>query len=87
MKDCFQYQGNAGIKGSLDAIREAFRNELISDGESWMDTIQSRIKTVSAYDEATAKTIAAKIIYRYYPLLMPFSVRWNSCASTTGTNR
>lgn len=33
MKDYFLYQGNPAITGSRDAIRTAFKNGLIADGE------------------------------------------------------
>ena len=37
-----RFSNNNSIKGSRDAIREAFKVELISDGETWMDMIKSR---------------------------------------------
>ncbi|NHE55829.1 nucleotidyltransferase substrate binding protein [Cyclobacterium plantarum] len=40
MRDFFFYQGNPEIHGSRDAIREAFKNGLIEDGEIWMDMIK-----------------------------------------------
>ncbi|MDY0163534.1 nucleotidyltransferase substrate binding protein [Desulfobotulus sp.] len=43
------YQGNSAIRGSRDAIREAFKYGLIEDGESWMETIQTRNQTPHAY--------------------------------------
>jgi len=48
MKDYFEYQGSTGIAGSRDAIREAFRRGLVSDGEAWMATIGSRNLSVNA---------------------------------------
>ena len=33
MKDYFLYQGNPEISGSRDAIRSAFKDGLITDGE------------------------------------------------------
>ncbi len=42
LKYYLEYQGNNSIKGLRDAIREAFKVELISDGETWMDMIKSR---------------------------------------------
>ncbi|WP_295461058.1 HI0074 family nucleotidyltransferase substrate-binding subunit, partial [uncultured Thiodictyon sp.] len=35
MKDYFEYQGNTDITGSRDAIREAFRRGLVTDGDTW----------------------------------------------------
>lgn len=68
MKDYLEYQGITGITGSRDAIREAFQNELIEEGESWMDTIKSRNKTSHLYNDETAAEIAENIINVYYKL-------------------
>lgn len=72
MKDFFEYQGNVSIKGSRDAIREAFATGLIEDGDVWMDTIKSRVQTVHAYDESTADEIATKVIGQYFPAFVDF---------------
>jgi len=42
MKDLFVYQGNTQIMGLGDATREAFQNQLIQDGENWMEMITNR---------------------------------------------
>lgn len=48
MKDYFEYQqGATTITGSRDAIRAAFQAGLIEDGESWMDTIKSRMEALT----------------------------------------
>lgn len=78
MKDYFQYQGNVEIRGSRDAIREAFRNEIIEDGETWMETINSRVRTVHSYNEATADDIADKILNKYYALFSTFKAKMQS---------
>ncbi len=70
LQDYFKAQGNTQIRGSRDAFREAFKQELITDGEIWMETISSRISTVHTYDEATAHQIARKIIDQYYDLFI-----------------
>ena len=72
MKDYFEYQGNVSIKGSRDAIREAFATGLIEEGDIWMDTIKSRVQTVHAYDEDTADDIAEKVIEVYFPIFVDF---------------
>lgn len=65
MKDYFYYQGNSEIRGSRDATREAFRNNLIDKGEVWMEMIRSRNKTTHTYDESTANEIIDQIL-KYY---------------------
>ena len=72
IKDYFYYQGNSEINGSRDAIREAFKFELISDGEGWMGMIKSRNLTSHTYNEDVADEISSEIVESYYPLFMDF---------------
>ncbi len=78
MKDFFEYQGNVSIKGSRDAIREAFATGLIEDGDVWMDTIKSRVQTVHAYDESTADEIASKVVEQYFLIFVDFKRKMES---------
>ena len=68
LKDYLQDQGNQNIRGSKDATREAFKVELISNGEQWMAMVQSRNLSTHTYDEHTANELAEAIVDRYYPL-------------------
>lgn len=65
MKDYLEFQGETGIAGSRSAIKLAFNRELITEGEIWIDMVESRIKSVHTYDEAIAKEIANKIVNSY----------------------
>ena len=75
MKDYALFQGVSEIAGSRDAIRYAFSNDLITDGDLWMDMIKSRIKTSHTYNEETAHEIYVKIIHDYYPAFLAFKVK------------
>ncbi len=75
IKDFFIYQGNTSIMGSRDATREAFHNQLITDGEGWMEMIKSRNQTSHTYNKATADDICHNILTRYYPLFAQFNDR------------
>lgn len=70
LKDFLLDQGNQNIKGSKDATREAFKVELIGDGEQWMAMIQSRNISSHTYDERTAERLVQVIIRDYYPLFV-----------------
>ncbi|MBS0422988.1 MAG: nucleotidyltransferase substrate binding protein [Proteobacteria bacterium] len=70
LKDFLRDQGNQNIKGSKDATREAFKVELIGDGEQWMAMIQSRNVSSHTYDERTAEQLVQVIIRDYYPLFV-----------------
>lgn len=72
MKDYAIFQGNSTVGGSRDATKEAFKLNLIQDGENWMDMIQSRNKTSHTYNEHTANEIFEKIIRNYFPLFVSF---------------
>jgi nucleotidyltransferase substrate binding protein (TIGR01987 family) len=72
MKDYAAYQGNPNITGSRDAVREAFKMQLIKDGETWMDMIESRNKTSHTYNEGTTNEIFGKILTEYYPVSLEF---------------
>jgi nucleotidyltransferase substrate binding protein (TIGR01987 family) len=72
MKDYAAYQGNPNITGSRDAVREAFKMQLIKEGETWMDMIESRNKTSHTYNEETSNEIFGKILNEYYPVFSDF---------------
>lgn len=75
IKDFFEYQGNTSIMGSRDATREAFKRNLISDGEGWMDMIVSRNKSSHTYNEETATEIVDKVLTLYFDLFQEFDTR------------
>jgi nucleotidyltransferase substrate binding protein (TIGR01987 family) len=66
LKDFLNDQGNNEIYGSKDATRQAFKYELINDGEIWMDMIKSRNNSSYTYNEAVAEEIIDSIITNYY---------------------
>lgn len=72
MKDFLEYQGNQNVKGSRDAIREAFKVALIEDGETWMETIQTRNATSHGYDKAMAEEVVNTIINDYMHIFKQF---------------
>jgi nucleotidyltransferase substrate binding protein (TIGR01987 family) len=70
LKDYLQDQGNQNIKGSKDATREAFKVELIADGERWMAMIQSRNISSHTYNEQIADELVGIILEQYFPLFI-----------------
>jgi len=81
MKDFSEYQGDTNIRGSRDATRAAFKIELISDGEGWMDMIKSRNQTSHTYNESTADEIAEAIKTQYFTLFKEFEQKMESIRS------
>jgi nucleotidyltransferase substrate binding protein (TIGR01987 family) len=73
LKDYFEYQGNTSLAGSRDATREAFKMNLIEDGEGWMEMIKSRNTASHTYNEAIAAEIMNKIVLYYAELFERFN--------------
>ncbi|WP_295587890.1 nucleotidyltransferase substrate binding protein [uncultured Lamprocystis sp.] len=68
------------MTGSRDAIREAFRRGLLTDGDTWMETIKSRNRSSHTDDENTAKQLIATISTRYMTLFDEFQTRMQGLA-------
>ena len=67
LKDYLKFQGIVEIVGSKDASRVAFKNELIENGDHWMDMIKARNLTSHTYDPATAQQIVQDVQDKFYP--------------------
>ena len=61
--------------GSRDATREAFKLELITEGEHWMEMIRSRNMSSHTYNEDTVNEIRDKILDTYYRLFKDFEAK------------
>ena len=72
MKDYFLYQGNSRIMGSRDATREAFQNQIVGDGDGWMEMIKTRNKAVHTYNEEMVDDIITKNVELYHALFIDF---------------
>jgi len=72
MKDFLKEKGIQGIIGSKDAVRIAFQNEIITDGQIWMDMIESRNKTVHTYLDEILEREYYLIKNSYFPLFTAF---------------
>jgi nucleotidyltransferase substrate binding protein (TIGR01987 family) len=75
MKDFLLDKGLLGIIGSKDATRLAFQNEIIEDGQIWMDMIDSRNKTVYTYHGNILDVEYHKIKNIYFPLIEKFNAK------------
>lgn len=84
IKDFYEEQGEANIQGSRDAFRLAFKRNLISEGETWMAMIKSRMLTSHTYNEDTAKDIADKIKVEYWPMFSQLSQTLNNIKKVEG---
>jgi len=66
MKDYLEEQGIIDIIGSKAAVKNAFQNSLIDDGQIWIDMIESRNISSHSYDEETANKIIEQIKNIYF---------------------
>lgn len=81
IKDYFSDPGNNDITGSRDAIRVAFKNDLVRDGEGWMEMIKSRNSSSHTYNDAVAEKIAFDIVGKYAFLFEEFRFKMESLLS------
>ena len=78
MKDFLIYDGIQNIIGSRSAVREAFNKGIISNGEIWMEMIESRNRTSHTYLESILESEYNKITKNYYPLFIEFQIKMKS---------
>lgn len=78
LKDYLLYEGIQNVTGSRSATREAFKIGMISDGQKWMEMIESRNNTVHTYNENILKVEYDKIINQYFPLFIDLQTKMKS---------
>lgn len=78
LKDYLLYEGIQNVTGSCSATREAFKMGLISEGQKWMEMIESRNNTLHTYNENILKVEYDKIINQYFPLFIDFQTKIKS---------
>jgi nucleotidyltransferase substrate binding protein (TIGR01987 family) len=78
MKDYLEYEGYQNITGSRSATKEAFNKGLLTEGQLWMDMIESRNNTVHTYHENILQTEFQQIVTAYFPLFVTFRNKMQS---------
>lgn len=68
LKDYLESEGYQ-VKSSREVIKQAYQNEILQDGQVWMEALEDRNRTVHLYDEATSLQIEQVIATKYYPML------------------
>ena len=68
IKDYLEYNGKI-VENPRSAIKEAFAEKLISDGQIWIEMMEARNKTSHTYREDFAKQTATNILNQYIPQL------------------
>lgn len=67
LKDLLEFEGIQGIVGSRGTVREAFKRDLLADGELWLDMIDKRNLTSHTYNAELAQEMVNTIVHSYYP--------------------
>jgi nucleotidyltransferase substrate binding protein (TIGR01987 family) len=57
------------IKSPREAIKQAFQSEIITDGRTWLEALESRNLTSHIYDEETALKVVKEIKEKYFPII------------------
>lgn len=65
LKDYLKYNG-INVKLSREVIKQAFANDIITDGQLWIDMFEERNLMAHTYDEARALKIVNNIICQHY---------------------
>lgn len=68
MKDFLEAEGHQ-IKSPRETIKQAFSNELIAEGHTWLLMLEDRNTIAHLYDEAQSIALARKIKEVYAPLI------------------
>lgn len=72
IKDYLEQQGITGITGSRGAIRRAFDEGIIVEGQTWLDMVEARNLSSHSYSEETAEKLVEDIVNNYYDNLAAF---------------
>ncbi|KHK03915.1 nucleotidyltransferase substrate binding protein [Desulfovibrio sp. TomC] len=78
LKDYLEYQGVSDIVGSRGAVREAFKNGLLEDGETWMTMIKDRNLSSHTYDLERAQEIVERILDEHHPAFLKMAKKFNA---------
>ena len=73
LKDYFEEQGMKRIESPKSVIKEAFRQNLIEDGQIWINMLDNRNKTSHIYDAGVLIDLYEAIIEKFYPEFVKLS--------------
>ena len=68
LKDYLEGQ-SVEVKFPKDTIKEAFKYELVEDGDLWIDMLQKRNLMLHTYNENDAQIAYKLIVKNYFPAL------------------
>ncbi|MDQ6756136.1 MAG: nucleotidyltransferase substrate binding protein [Bacteroidota bacterium] len=72
LQDLLNERGHPKVKGPKPVIKQAFKDEIIDDGQSWINMLDDRNKSTHLYDENMSVEVFDKIQNQYFALLTGF---------------
>jgi len=76
-KDYLEFQ-SIDAKYPREAIKQAFKHDLIDNGEVWFDMLEKRNLLAHTYEESRAKTAIKLISKDYFPQLVKMNQKFES---------
>lgn len=68
LKDYLESEGYQ-VKSPRESIKQAFQNELITDGEIWLEALEKRNLASHTYDDTILEELRELIRHTYFPLM------------------
>ena len=68
-------RGDSDVKGPKPVIKKAFEDEIIKDGQAWIDMLNDRNNSTHLYDESVAQDIFNNIQKNYLKLLTDLKIK------------
>ncbi|MDT8447246.1 MAG: HI0074 family nucleotidyltransferase substrate-binding subunit [bacterium] len=65
LKDYLEHQGFERVKTPREAVKLAFKAEVITDGQCWIDMLESRNLMAHSYNEEAAQEAVRLIVSRF----------------------
>ena len=75
LQDILYDRGYNDGKGPKPVIKKSFEDEIIKDGQSWIDMLNDRNYSTYLYDESTARDIFNNIQIKYLNLLTELKIK------------
>ncbi|GAB5464831.1 MAG: nucleotidyltransferase substrate binding protein [Candidatus Kapaibacteriales bacterium] len=69
LRDMLVADGQSGMQGSRDVIRNAYDSGMIESAEDWLDAVSDRIKTAHTYDEDLIEIVIDNIHSKHFEIL------------------
>lgn len=75
LQDILYDRGYNDVKGPKPVIKKSFEDEIIKDGQAWIDMLNDRNHSAHLYDEDTARDIFSNIQIKYLELLTELKIK------------